>query len=85
MTPIAKLDQARGGNGNGAAAAPHVPHVDEEECVGCNLCSLVCPVEECITMEKVETGKPKRKLGAAHGRARLQQTGTIKRETWETR
>jgi dihydropyrimidine dehydrogenase (NAD+) subunit PreA len=24
--------------------------------VGCNLCSLVCPVEECITMERVDEG-----------------------------
>jgi dihydropyrimidine dehydrogenase (NAD+) subunit PreA len=24
--------------------------VIEEECVGCNLCVTVCPVEECITM-----------------------------------
>ena len=23
----------------------------EEECVGCNLCKLVCPVDNCITME----------------------------------
>ena len=31
--------------------APYrVPWVDETECVGCNLCSLVCPVHGCITM-----------------------------------
>lgn len=35
-----------------------IPHVDEEECVGCNLCWLVCPVEDCITMAKIETGLP---------------------------
>jgi dihydropyrimidine dehydrogenase (NAD+) subunit PreA len=35
-----------------------IPHVDEHECVGCNLCWLVCPVENCITMEEVDTGKP---------------------------
>jgi dihydropyrimidine dehydrogenase (NAD+) subunit PreA len=27
-----------------------VPWVDEKECVGCNLCELVCPIESCITM-----------------------------------
>ena len=32
------------------------PHVIEEDCVGCNLCSLVCPVDGCITMKDVETG-----------------------------
>jgi len=32
--------------------------VIEEECVGCNLCAHVCPVPECITMVKVDTGKP---------------------------
>jgi dihydropyrimidine dehydrogenase (NAD+) subunit PreA len=32
--------------------------IKEDVCVGCNLCSLVCPVERCITMKEVETGKP---------------------------
>jgi dihydropyrimidine dehydrogenase (NAD+) subunit PreA len=33
-----------------------VPRVIEEECVGCNLCQIVCPVEECITMVERDTG-----------------------------
>jgi dihydropyrimidine dehydrogenase (NAD+) subunit PreA len=32
--------------------------VIDAECVGCNLCMHVCPVPECITMVKVETGRP---------------------------
>lgn len=32
--------------------------VVNEDCVGCNLCSLVCPVPTCITMEPVANGKP---------------------------
>jgi dihydropyrimidine dehydrogenase (NAD+) subunit PreA len=35
----------------------NVPVVDEAECVGCNLCFLVCPVEACITMTELSTGK----------------------------
>jgi dihydropyrimidine dehydrogenase (NAD+) subunit PreA len=35
-----------------------VPYVDEDECVGCNPCSLVCPVTGCITMKEIDTGKP---------------------------
>lgn len=27
-----------------------IPFVDEHECVGCNLCELICPVSGCITM-----------------------------------
>lgn len=30
----------------------------DEECVGCNLCMHVCPVDDCITMDPVDTGKP---------------------------
>ena len=30
--------------------------VNEAECVGCNLCSLVCPVDNCITMEQIDNG-----------------------------
>lgn len=35
-----------------------IPRVDEHECVGCNLCALVCPVENCITMERIENNLP---------------------------
>ncbi len=31
-----------------------VPWVDQTECVGCNLCSLVCPVPGCITMVELK-------------------------------
>jgi len=37
----------------GAIAGDRVPWVDEPECVGCNLCALVCPVPGCITMEEI--------------------------------
>jgi dihydropyrimidine dehydrogenase (NAD+) subunit PreA len=30
--------------------------VVDAECVGCNLCMHVCPVEQCITMERVDAG-----------------------------
>ena len=33
-----------------------VPFVHEEECVGCNLCQLVCPVEGTITMVEKRKG-----------------------------
>lgn len=33
-----------------------MPFIIEDNCVGCNLCSLVCPVEECITMVKRDDG-----------------------------
>jgi dihydropyrimidine dehydrogenase (NAD+) subunit PreA len=36
--------------------AGRIPKVDEEECVGCNLCWLVCPVEDCIQMVRLDDG-----------------------------
>jgi len=32
--------------------------INEKTCVGCNMCSLVCPADGCITMKEVDTGKP---------------------------
>ena len=34
-----------------------VPVVDEAECVGCNLCQIVCPVEGCIDMVQMRPGE----------------------------
>ena len=31
--------------------------VIDAECVGCNLCMHVCPVEDCISMVEVDNGK----------------------------
>jgi dihydropyrimidine dehydrogenase (NAD+) subunit PreA len=57
VTPISKLDApVNGGHGPFATPLARIPRVDETECVGCNLCSLVCPVEDCITMVEVDTG-----------------------------
>jgi dihydropyrimidine dehydrogenase (NAD+) subunit PreA len=40
-----------------SAGSRHVVWVDESECIGCNLCSAVCPVTGCITMKDV-TARP---------------------------
>jgi len=32
--------------------------IKEESCVGCNMCMIVCPVEGCIAMKEIDTGKP---------------------------
>jgi dihydropyrimidine dehydrogenase (NAD+) subunit PreA len=42
----------------GAIAGDRVPWIDEPECVGCNLCEIVCPVPGCITMAEVPNGPP---------------------------
>jgi dihydropyrimidine dehydrogenase (NAD+) subunit PreA len=34
------------------------PVVREKDCVGCDLCSTVCPVDDCISMVEIDTGRP---------------------------
>ena len=39
-------------------AADRVVEIIDQACVGCNLCSEVCPVQGCITMEEITSGRP---------------------------
>jgi dihydropyrimidine dehydrogenase (NAD+) subunit PreA len=57
-TPVTRKERASASSGHGPYPTPlaRIPRVDETECVGCNLCSLVCPVDNCITMVRVDTG-----------------------------
>jgi dihydropyrimidine dehydrogenase (NAD+) subunit PreA len=56
VTPIPKLDPPAVHTGPYATSLERIPRVDETECVGCNLCSLVCPVDQCITMVERDSG-----------------------------
>lgn len=63
VTPIPKLDGTNIARGPYATPLARIPRVDETECVGCNLCALVCPVDECITMVKVAAHLPSETWG----------------------
>jgi len=62
VTPVTRRERAETFGLNAPRHGPYptplarIPRVDETECVGCNLCSCVCPVENCITMVEVPTG-----------------------------
>jgi dihydropyrimidine dehydrogenase (NAD+) subunit PreA len=58
MTPIPKLDSSGPGSLSSVTPLERIPRVDEHHCVGCNLCSLICPVDDCITMDQVENDLP---------------------------
>ena len=73
-TPIPRLDRQEQRIASAAhlkAPLARIPRVDEEECVGCNLCNLVCPVDDCITMEQVATGLPHESWEERSGRMAL--------------
>jgi dihydropyrimidine dehydrogenase (NAD+) subunit PreA len=37
--------------------------VKDDECVACNLCVNVCPVEDCITMKQIPAGEIDERTG----------------------
>jgi dihydropyrimidine dehydrogenase (NAD+) subunit PreA len=47
------------GLGPGRVPGKPIPKIREDDCVGCNLCAIVCPVDGCITMVSIPSGKPK--------------------------
>ena len=56
VTRLPKVDPPAAHAGPFPTSLDRIPRVDETECVGCNLCSLVCPVDQCITMVERSTG-----------------------------
>jgi len=54
-----------------------VPWVDETECTGCNLCALVCPVADCITMKDISQGRPVESWNDRVERGTTGVTGTL--------
>ena len=40
-----------------ASVGSKIPKIREEDCVGCNLCQIVCPVDGCISMVDLPSGR----------------------------
>ena len=47
-----------GSGGESGAREVNIYEINQETCVGCNLCSLVCPVHGCISMVERDSGLP---------------------------
>jgi len=75
-TPIPKLDAGILGLASAITPLERIPRVDEHHCVGCNLCALVCPVENCITMERIDNGLPSKSWEEHTAKGEVMSTNT---------
>lgn len=57
VVPPGRWDERSNGRRAATEGRPQ-PRVREADCVGCRLCYNVCPVEGCISMVEVESGRP---------------------------
>ena len=57
IVPPGAYDVRSNGKADAVGARPSVV-VREEDCVGCRLCYNVCPVEDCIAMVELPSGRP---------------------------
>jgi dihydropyrimidine dehydrogenase (NAD+) subunit PreA len=57
IVPPGAYDVRSNGRTDAVGARPSVV-VREEDCVGCRLCYNVCPVEDCIAMVELPSGRP---------------------------
>ena len=57
----------------------------DDECVGCNLCTSICPVTDCITMRVLKPGEIDARTGkavpAAYGNWTTHPNNPMRKET----
>ena len=58
VVPPSAYDVRSNGKADAVGARPRVV-VREDDCVGCRLCFNVCPVEDCIAMVELPSGRPR--------------------------